>query len=435
VSESSTLPPLKSTSAHNSPVTTSVRGTSPRTSKTAERPFSRGAAPKTPTTPSNHDSRPLVPSSSSRFQDIEEKMRGGRAGEEGKPAKPNTGPVGGMFSHLKPKVKPRTARASMQPTKYPLNKEYPSLDDFEVQMTVGTGGFGRVKLVKHKKTGKHLALKILKKHEIVRQQQVEHVLSERSILESVAHPYIIRLHSTYQDPYYIYMLMDYVAGGDFFSHLRAARRFPPETAKHYIACIVLALDYVHSKNVIYRDLKPENLLLDEKGRIKITDFGLAKRTADRTWTVCGTPEYLAPEIILTKGHGKAVDWWALGALMFEFLAGYPPFYDENPFIIYQKILKGTVEFPRHFDEAGKDLVKKLLVADLTKRFGGLKAGVQDIMDHRFFHGIDFDAMAAGTVASPIIPMVSHDGDTRNFDIFPEDDERPPKVTDDIFKGF
>jgi len=133
-------------------------------------------------------------------------------------------------------------------------------------------------------------------------------------------------------------------------------------------------EYLHSKNVVYRDLKPENILLRDDGYLKLTDFGFAKYVEGRTYTLCGTPEYLAPEILLNKGHGKPVDWWCLGILLYEMLAGIDPFNDEDPMAIYQKILKGKVKFPRNFDRGAKSLVKHLLVADLTKRFGNLKGG-------------------------------------------------------------
>lgn len=155
--------------------------------------------------------------------------------------------------------------------------------------------------------------------------------------------------------------------------------------------------YLHCQNVIYRDLKPENILLDAEGHIRITDFGFAKQISDRTWTLCGTPEYLAPEIIQSKGHGKPVDWWALGILIYEMLAGYPPFYDETHVGTYERILAGKVRCPRHFDSAAKELVKGLLVVDRTRRLGNLKGGADDIKNHRFFKGIDWRGLLRRTV--------------------------------------
>ena len=292
------------------------------------------------------------------------------------------------------------------------------LPDIELLETLGTGTFGRVRLAKHMPV-KYYAMKILKKAEVVRLKQVEHILSEKEILMSISHPFIVNLYKTFQDEKNLYMLLEYVPGGELFSHLRRAGRFPNETSRFYAAEIVLALQYLHARDIIYRDLKPENLLLDREGHMKITDFGFAKHVEERTWTLCGTPEYLAPEIIQSKGHGKAVDWWALGILIYEMLAGYPPFYDEHPFGIYEKILAGRIDFPKHFDIHAKDLIKRLLTADRTKRIGNLKNGADDIKKHKWFRGIDWGSLERREIPAPIVPDVKSEYDTHNFDKYPE----------------
>jgi len=251
-------------------------------------------------------------------------------------------------------------------------------------------------------------------------KQVEHIKAEKAILEQIAHPFIVNLYASFQDTDRLYMLMEYVIGGELFSYLRKVGRFSAETSRFYAAEITLALEYLHSLNIVYRDLKPENLLIDSEGHMKITDFGFAKVVEDRTWTLCGTPEYLAPEIIQSKGHGKAVDWWALGILIFEMLAGYPPFYDENPFGIYQKILAGRLEWPQHFDAHAKDLVARLLEADRTKRFGCLKDGAQDVKKHKWFSKyIDWTKVYQCKVKPPYVPRFKSANDTSNFDKYPD----------------
>jgi len=314
-------------------------------------------------------------------------------------------------------------------------------DLFALGETLGTGTFGRVRLVSvdlGRNRIQHFALKILKKSEILRLKQVEHLRSEKDILLKVAHPFIVSLYATFQDTANLYMVMEFVPGGELFTQLRKCGRFVNETARFYAAEIVLAFAYLHERNIIYRDLKPENLLIDRDGHIKVTDFGFAKIVLDRTWTLCGTPEYLAPEIIQSRGHGKAVDWWALGILIFEMLAGYPPFYDENPFAIYQKILGGEIEFPRHFDPYAKELVKRLLTHDRTKRYGCLKDGPEDIKNHKWFRGINWIECYKRRIRAPYLPTVLSADDTSNFEKYPEGDGPDVPITpeeNDLFKGF
>lgn len=301
------------------------------------------------------------------------------------------------------------------------NREYlqAKLDDFDQGDTLGTGTFGRVRLVQHKPTSKYYALKILKKSEIIRLKQVQHIQSEVTLLKLISHPFIVNLMGHFQDEKKLYMILQYVPGGELFSHLRREGRFSDDHGRYYAAEIVLAFAYMHSLKVVYRDLKPENLLISPEGHMAITDFGFAKQIDDKTWTLCGTPEYLAPEIIQSKGHNFAVDWWALGILCFEMLAGYPPFYDENPFGIYQKILAGKIDFPRMFDPKAKDLIKRLLTGDKTKRLGCLKNGPDDIKNHKWFSKTDWDGVFACTLPAPFIPDVAGESDTHNFDPYPD----------------
>lgn len=307
-------------------------------------------------------------------------------------------------------------------------------DSFQLGKTLGTGTFGRVRLVTYNQPLEDgtfrrwvLALKMLRKTEIIRLKQVEHIKSEKNILSQCSHPFIVDMYGWFQDAEFVYMIMEFVLGGEVFSQLRQSGRFTNEASRFFAAEIVLAIESLHKQNIVYRDLKPENLLIDRHGHIKITDFGFAKKVEDRTWTLCGTPEYLAPEIIQSKGHGKAVDWWALGILIYEMLAGYPPFYDENPFGIYQKILAGRIEFPRHFEPHAKDLIRKLLTADRTKRYGCLKNAAEDVKQHKWFRSVNWDRTYNREVKPPMIPGFRSEDDTSNFDEYPDsdvDEDRP-----------
>ncbi|CAL1146894.1 unnamed protein product, partial [Cladocopium goreaui] len=299
-----------------------------------------------------------------------------------------------------------------------------AFSDFELYDTVGKGTFSRVRVVKMKGNidRSPMALKILRKGDVIRLKQVEHVKAEKQIMSMIEHPFIVNLLGAFQDDKRLFMLLEYINGGELFSYLRREGRLPNEHVRFYTGEIVLAFGYLHSLHVVYRDLKPENVLLDCEGHVKLTDFGFAKVVEERTWTLCGTPEYLAPEIIQSKGHGKGVDWWALGVLLFEMMAGYPPFYEENPFGIYQKVLQGRLDFPRHFDVKAKDLVRRLLVNDRTKRFGCLKAGVEDIKRHKWYKGTDWDLLLARRVSPPFKPPVQSADDTSMFERYPESTE-------------
>lgn len=295
------------------------------------------------------------------------------------------------------------------------------LQDFELRGTLGTGTFGRVLLVKYcpassapANTTRFFAMKVLQKTEVIRLRQVEHVKAERRILSRVRHPFIVDLYATFQDSLNIYMLLSYVPGGELFTHLRRAGRFSPDVTRFYLATIVLALKYLHSFNIIYRDLKPENLLLDNRGYLRLTDFGFAKVVDDRTWTLCGTPEYLAPEIIQSDGHGKPADWWACGVLAYEMMVGHPPFFDETAYGIYDRILKGKIQWPRDMDPLSRNLIRGFLNPDRTQRLGNLLAGADDILDHPWFRGVDWGALERREIRAPIVPHVTSYDDTRHF---------------------
>lgn len=298
-----------------------------------------------------------------------------------------------------------------------------TLEQFEVGVTLGTGSFGRVRFATHKETNTYWAIKMLRKAEVVRLQQVEHILSEKSILLCLDHPFIVNFAGAFQDKKMLYMVLEYVCGGEIFSYLRESGRFDQKTARFYAAQVVLIFEYLHRLNFIYRDLKPENLLIDAEGFLKITDFGFAKCVTFKTYTLCGTPEYIAPEVLLNKGHGKGVDWWSLGVFLYEMLFGHPPFCDDDPMAIYRQILSGKFSLPTFFDRSAKSLIKKLLTADLTKRYGCMKNGAEDVKNHSFFAGINWEDLYARKVTPFIIPNVTTATDTSNFEQYPDSTDK------------
>ncbi|XP_059421810.1 cGMP-dependent protein kinase 1a isoform X2 [Carassius carassius] len=305
-----------------------------------------------------------------------------------------------------------------------------NLSDFNIIDTLGVGGFGRVELVQLKSDElKTFAMKILKKRHIVDTRQQEHIRSEKLIMQEAHSDFIVRLYRTFKDSKYLYMLMEACLGGELWTILRDRGNFDDSTTRFYTACVVEAFAYLHSKGIIYRDLKPENLILDHRGYAKLVDFGFAKKIGfgKKTWTFCGTPEYVAPEIILNKGHDISADYWSLGILMYELLTGSPPFSGPDPMKTYNIILRGIdmIEFPKKITKNAANLIKKLCRDTPSERLGNLKNGVKDIQKHKWFEGFNWDGLRKGTLTPPIIPNLTSSTDTSNFDSFPEDNEEPP----------
>ncbi|CAR23982.1 cAMP-dependent protein kinase type 3 [Lachancea thermotolerans] len=297
-----------------------------------------------------------------------------------------------------------------------------TLNDFHILRTLGTGSFGRVHLVRSNHNGRFYAMKVLKKRTIVKLKQVEHTNDERRMLSIVSHPFIIRMWGTFQDAEQVFMIMDYIEGGELFSLLRKSQRFPNPVAKFYAAEVCLALEYLHAHEIIYRDLKPENVLLDKNGHVKITDFGFAKYVPDVTFTLCGTPDYIAPEVVSTKPYNKSVDWWSFGILIFEMLAGYTPFYDSNTMKTYENILNAQLQFPPFFHADVQDLLSQLITRDLSKRLGNLQNGSEDVKNHPWFSEVVWEKLLCRNIETPYEPPVhAGQGDTSQYDRYPEEE--------------
>jgi serine/threonine protein kinase len=262
-------------------------------------------------------------------------------------------------------------------------------------------------------------------------------MSEKNTMAQLHHPFIVKLFATFQDSKRLFFLLQPCLGGDLFTYLRERTLFDEDQARFYAACVISAFEYMHDRNIVYRDLKPENLLIDEDGYLKVTDFGFAKDiSSGRTWTLCGTPDYLAPEIVAGKGHGKGVDWWTVGVFIYEMLASYAPFYDEEPMKTYEKIVHGELTFPSHFSKEAVSLVRKLLNRKPFKRLGVTKGGASAIKKHMWFRGFDWEALEQKKLAAPYVPGIKSNVDMSHIDESGEQEEGrkfPPEVepyTDD-----
>ncbi|XP_074472838.1 cGMP-dependent protein kinase 1-like [Sebastes fasciatus] len=305
-----------------------------------------------------------------------------------------------------------------------------SLSDFNIICTLGMGGFSRVELVQLKNDpNRSFALKVLKKRHIMDTSQQGHILSERRIMMETHSPFIIRLYRTFRDSKYLFMLLEACLGGELWTLLRDRGSFDDGTTRFYTGCVIEALAFLHSRGIIYRDLKPENIILDRQGYAKLVDFGFAKKVGlgKKTWTFCGTPEYVAPEIILNKGHDSSADCWSLGILVFELLSGSPPFSGSDPMKTYNVILRGIdmIEFPKKITKSAANLIKRLCRDNPSERLGNQKNGAKDIQKHKWFEGFNWDGLRQGTIGSPFTPPVDGPLDNSNFDYFPEDVEDPP----------
>ena len=306
-------------------------------------------------------------------------------------------------------------------TSYDGKKAY-GPDDFEFLRLLGKGTFGQVFQVKKKDTSRIYAMKILSKKVIVKKKEIAHTIGERNILvrtSAAASPFIVGLKFSFQTPADLFLVTDYMSGGELFWHLQKDGRFSEERAKFYIAELVLALEHLHDNDIVYRDLKPENILLDANGHIALCDFGLSKANLNNdgtTNTFCGTTEYLAPEILLDEsGYTKMVDFWSLGVLIFEMCCGWSPFYADNTQQMYKNIAFGKVRFPKEIlSPEGRSFVKGLLNRNPRHRLGATD-DARELKAHAFFADIDWALLKTKSIPPPFKPHLASETDTSNFD--------------------
>ncbi|KAK3251619.1 cGMP-dependent protein kinase [Cymbomonas tetramitiformis] len=300
------------------------------------------------------------------------------------------------------------------------------LKDLEHLAVLGIGAFGKVLLVRHQ--GALFALKCMSKRQVLEKNMVNHVKREKEIMRALSSPFTVNLMATLHDEHTLYMLMEKVMGGEFFIYLQSREDACSEDeGRFYAACVIQAFEYMHGQGYMYRDLKPENLLIDSTGYLKVTDYGFAKKlVTGKSYTMCGTPEYLAPEIINQNGHGHAVDWWALGVLIFEMCTQDTPFGADDQMMILNNINGVTINWlsAKNLSVKCKDLMKKLLVKNPAKRLGSLKGGVNDIKNHPWFADFDWESLSNRTYKPPYVPHLDNPEDTSHFEDIPLDAKVP-----------
>ena len=303
--------------------------------------------------------------------------------------------------------------------------------DFQGLKLLGTGSFGRVLLVRYSSNNTLYAMKILNKAQIKLKHQEEHTKTERDLMVKINSPFIVNIKFAFQDDSRLYIVSDFMQGGDMFYHLHFNKKFDEPRAKFYIIELILGLEFLHKNSMIYRDLKPENILMDSKGHIKISDFGLSKildNPEEKAYTLCGTPQYLAPEILKNKGYDKSVDWWSLGCFLYEMLTGYLPFYIPKGNRINPKVYEEPLRFPPGVNSSAKNLIIQLLNVNPKKRLGYGEEDAETIKNHPYFKGVEWEKYWNKEIDPPFVPELDDEMDLKYFDKMftdePLDSNRP-----------